>query len=210
MKKTTIIVLMLFISALGKATINKSVNIAIPGTLSSVLTANEKSTITNLTVTGTLDARDYKTMRDSMTNLKYIDLSNSTVSGYTGDNGTAGSSQTYPANLIPYEAYWSTTFNTVKLPSLITEIEHNTFYMGEINSVTIPSTVTKIGYSAFMNCIGLTDIILPSSLTQIDDAAFQNCESLQSIIIPPSVTTLGPAIFGYCGQLRNITLHFYD
>jgi hypothetical protein len=55
------------------AQVSKSVSISAGG-LSAALDATEKNTITNLTVTGTIDARDVLTMRDNMPALAVIDL----------------------------------------------------------------------------------------------------------------------------------------
>ena len=53
-----------------------------PGNLAE-LTAHCSTTVTNLTVTGTIDARDFKTMNE-MSYLKVLDLSGATIEAYTG------------------------------------------------------------------------------------------------------------------------------
>jgi len=73
MKKTFTLIISLCIALMLQAQVLKTVGISAGG-LSTTLSATEKSTVTNLTVTGTIDARDFKTMRDSMQVLETIDL----------------------------------------------------------------------------------------------------------------------------------------
>ncbi len=53
------------------AQVTETANVTTPGTLNTVANAY-LSTVTNLTVTGIIDARDFKTMRDSMPLLLYL------------------------------------------------------------------------------------------------------------------------------------------
>ena len=48
----------------AQAQVSKTINVTTAGTLSSLLTAEEKISVTNLTVTGNIDARDVMCMRD--------------------------------------------------------------------------------------------------------------------------------------------------
>jgi len=138
------------------------------------LTSEEKSTITNLTVTGNIDARDFKTMKDSMPWIETIDLSGTVVQAYTGTNGTAGSSSiTYAANVVPEYAFSERT---------------------RITSVSLPSGITSIGNYAFNNDYGLTEVVIPNGVTEIGSAAFYNCR-MTSIDIPSSVKIIRGMLF---------------
>lgn len=53
------------------ATVTKTVSIT-AGTLSSALSAEEMNTITDLTIIGTMDARDFKTVRDKINVLENL------------------------------------------------------------------------------------------------------------------------------------------
>jgi len=76
------------------------------GELSEMLSALQKASITGLQLTGSIDARDFKTMRDSMPALSDIDINAVSVSAYTGTQGTAGTqSIAYPADGIPQSAF---------------------------------------------------------------------------------------------------------
>ena len=70
----------------------------VPGGLYSLISKNA-ITITKLTLTGTIDARDFKTMRDAMPALTDLDLSDVRIVSYTGADGTNEGS-----NITPYSA----------------------------------------------------------------------------------------------------------
>jgi hypothetical protein len=53
------------------------------GSLVSALTPEQRSTITKLTLIGSIDARDFKTMRDEMPVLAEVDISGVTIAAYT-------------------------------------------------------------------------------------------------------------------------------
>ena len=83
MNNFTSLFCLLFLTLSLQAQVSKTVSISAGG-LSSALTKAEKSSITNLTITGTIDARDFKIMRDSMAVLSVLNISNASVASYTG------------------------------------------------------------------------------------------------------------------------------
>jgi len=73
MKKLILIFAILVFCAISiSAQVKKSV-VCTAGKLSTLLTGTEKSTITDLTITGTIDARDFATMK-AMSALKNLDI----------------------------------------------------------------------------------------------------------------------------------------
>lgn len=179
MKTITLLFLGLSLTLMGYAQVSKTVNVTSAGELLSAFTATELTTVTNLIVTGTLDARDFLTMRTKITKLSVLDISAVNIVAYTGTLGTAGTSNNeYPANVIPVRS-----FN----------------YKSSLTSVILPSTITSIGGSAFTNCIKLAYITIPSSVTTIESDAFYSCSGLSTITIPSSVITIGEYAFGDCG-----------
>ncbi|MEI6143030.1 MAG: hypothetical protein WCP85_27375, partial [Mariniphaga sp.] len=63
--KLIFLAVFLFISLILNAQLPKTASVT-PGSLGTTLTAIELNTVTNLTLTGTVDARDFKTLRDNM------------------------------------------------------------------------------------------------------------------------------------------------
>jgi hypothetical protein len=209
MKRTTLFLFALVYAIMTNAQVLKTIGCT-SGNLSVLLTANEKTTVTDLTVTGSIDARDFKTMRDSMEVLANIDLSEATVEAYTGTHGTAGTgSIVYPADAIPSHGFgllsgYNLKLNSISLPSTINDIGTSAFgYCKMLTSVTIPSTVSSIEGSAFCYCDLLSDVTLPSSLTSIGNFSFGNCTSLPSITIPTSVLSIYDIAFYGCNGLTN-------
>lgn len=108
MRKIISLFFSLFLFLIVQAQVlSKSVNTTSPGTLSTILTIDELKTITNLTIKGKIDARDFVTMRDKMPALEVLDLSNDTIIAYTGISGTFTSSGniTYPSNELAQYAF---------------------------------------------------------------------------------------------------------
>lgn len=107
MNRITLLFVGICISIILNAQVSKTVSVT-AGTLSTSLTAGELSTVTNLTVTGTIDASDFKTMRNNMPVLAEIDISGTEVASNTGTVVTYPSSwgsYNYTANEFPGYAF---------------------------------------------------------------------------------------------------------
>lgn len=217
MKKNILFITVILISVLSQleAQVSKIVNVTSPGTLCSTLTSSEKAAVTDLTITGTVDARDFKTMRDSMPVLNSIDLSTIQIAAYTGYEGTYIDNSTqyppdYQANELPINAFcnvWdaNTTLTNIKLPITITSIGIAAFRnCGTLTSINIPASVTSIGNAAFYKCIGLSSITIPSSVISIGNYTFFDCTNLTSVEIPSSINYIGSFAFMGCSGLINV------
>lgn len=175
------------------------------GNLSSLISTAEISKITSLTVKGTMDARDFYTIRFKMTLLSDIDLSEVTVEAYTGTEANPGQFNiAYPANEIPKEAFiYRYKLKSVILPSSVTSIGSKAFYDCQIlTSIKLPSSLLTIGVSAFEQCYALPLIEIPASVTKISSQAFDSCYELGYITIPNSVSSIGYKAFANCGVIN--------
>ncbi|MEI6753011.1 MAG: leucine-rich repeat domain-containing protein [Paludibacter sp.] len=178
MKKTILTFLALSFVILLNAQVSKSLQLT-AGTLSTTLTANELATVTILTLSGTIDARDFLTMRNKMPSLYVIDLSETVISAYSGKLGTLGpgNSYDYPANTIPNNAFYNNStgkvFTNLQLPKTLTAIGDYAFENCGFNYIAIPSTVTSIGKYAFY-WSSLWKILINSSNITIGEYAFGN------------------------------------
>jgi len=193
-----------------QAQVSKTVNVTAGG-LYSALTITERNTVTNLKVTGIIDASDFKTMRDNMLVLTVLDLSGTTIAAYTGQLGTSantGAIISYPKNAISENAFYLyKSLTTITIPSSVTSIERNAFtYCTGLISIVIPSLVTSIGTKAFFYCSGLTSFTIPKSVTSIGDGAFYGCSKLTSISIPSLVTSIESSTFYSCSSLTSVTI----
>ncbi|MDR0681329.1 MAG: M6 family metalloprotease domain-containing protein [Dysgonamonadaceae bacterium] len=152
-----------------------SVNLTKAGTLKdSILNAYF---VTKLTVSGKIDARDIRFIRDNMFVLKELDLSRAAIVDYTGTEGTLTNySITYPANELPQGSFYNKS-------SLVSTI--------------LPVNLTSIDRSAFELCTGLKSVTLPKNINSISRYAFQYCTGLQEIYnLKPAPIEIEDRVFG--------------
>lgn len=119
-----------------------------PGTLETIISAADAGTIKDLTLYGTIDARDFTFMRSSM-KLSRLDLSAVRVAAN-------GANQ---ANAIPREAFrnlWG--LKEVILPRSINRLNNGAFRYCGITSIVIPAAVTTYEYNVFNGSSALRDI----------------------------------------------------
>jgi len=116
------------------AQVFKTIDVETPGTLGLLIVDSLKKSITDLKLSGNIDARDVMFMRDSLDKLANLDLSLVTIQYYIG----------YPANQIPHHSFTSTTNSTIGKYSL--------------RSVILPNSATSIGDYAFGGCYYLKSV----------------------------------------------------
>ena len=145
-----------------------------------------------LTLTGTIDVRDFKTMRDDMPLLEEIDLSNVSILAHTGTDGTDGNNlRTYEANTIPSYAF-NYNFDFIdSIPSIL-------------NKVVFPLTATTIDNYAFNRCNGFKSIEIPATIENIGHLVFSDSQFLTYVKISSSVKSIGANIFENCLALQEI------
>ena len=173
------------------------------GKLSTILTPTELSTLTELALRGTMDARDFKTLSDNMPKLADIDLSDINILAYEGTDGTvkSGKNIRYPENEIPEDAFYMTShLKSIILPQSAVSIGRGAFCISvNLSSVSLPQNLRHIGYAAFLNNSKLCSVNLPDSLITIGSGAFQECKSLTGALkIPDGVKNIGFSAFYNC------------
>ena len=212
MKKLILLVVNVSVTFFLQAEVTKNIY-SKSGTLFSKMTGTELITVTDLILSGTIDARDFVTIRDKMTRIKRIDLNNAYISYYTGIDGTTPFNIQYQANAIPVNALVNnnvpkTSLVTIILPNSLTSIGVCAFYECKgLISIRLPKSVKTIGDGAFQGCSGLSGrLIIPDSVMSIKNCAFQGCKSLTGVSIPNSVTSIGDQAFGGCSGLTSLTI----
>ena len=185
------------------------VTVSDPGTLSTLIPADQKYTITSLKVSGPLNGTDFKYIREmggvgdaddgSHVNtggkLVYLDLSGaSIVEGGTEYMYYKGE---YASN--PGGDYYYTSNNTVSIYM---------FGRTYIESIILPNTVTTLGYTAFIEASKLKNLTISSSVQSIGNSCFDYCEKLEKIycyaINPP---TLGESSLNYITPSKGVILY---
>lgn len=162
------------------------VNQTVAGTLANNIP--NPSTVTTLQLSGNIDARDIKYLRDNFLSLTELDLKNAHIQAYTGNYGTYDFATYYPENEMPCYSFYN---YQVTKNSLI--------------SVVLPTNLDSIGENAFMECQSLKSIILPESLKSIKYGAFYNCSALDTITLPTNLSEIQPRSFSKCTSLMRIT-----
>lgn len=126
----------------------RSIWVGTPGTLESVISAADAGVIKDLTLYGTIDARDFTFMKSSM-KLTRIDLSGVNIAA----NGTN------QANAVPREAFrnlWS--LKEVILPNSVNRLNNGCFRSCGITSIVIPAAVSTYEYNVFNGASSLKDV----------------------------------------------------
>ena len=197
-----------------------TVHVETAGTLSSLI-EGRKNEITDLTLTGNLDSRDIRFLREmagsnymGMEWTNYGKLANLNLAGanIVGYRQTISGKSSYSDDNTCYYHYTKrvTINNTIDYYYYHTEnnvISDYMFYLcSKLTSITIPNSVTSIEREAFRDCTGLTNVTIGNSVTSIGNYAFYNCTGLTSITIPNNVTSIGLCAFEDCTGLTSITI----
>lgn len=231
MKKIGIALLFALLANFVSAEVAKTINNLVAGTLSTVLTAAEKATVTKLTVTGNIDVRDFNCMRDEMTVLADVDLKETQIVANTALGSVAGE--------IPKNAF-SKDFGFVALKSFVFPKWAESVGDGafknctSLTSIKLDSCIYTVGIEAFAGCTGLTSItlsdclnsikprafagctslsgtlIVPNSVQKIKDAAFSNCIKLNGVVFGSQVDSVGAEAFDHCSELKTIRFTSYS
>jgi hypothetical protein len=194
LQKNFILFVSLILSTYSYAT--NVVNVPTAGQLSSILTQEQKDTITSLKITGFLDSdeiwwgdSDFYTL-NNMPNLQHLDLYDVVVTN----------------NKIPSSAFSDKTFlKSVVLPMNIKTIGNDAFsYCSSLSQVSFSEDIETIGSSAFYGCTSLSGSInFPSTLTTISDYAFYRCNRLAKISFSEGLQVIGRSAFSECYQLTG-------
>ena len=115
--KLLLISFLLAANSLGAtAQVSKTYYVSKPGTLISMMTEDEANAVTHLTLTGKLNAEDFRHLRDEFDNLKVLDISNAEIKMYSGKSGTYpnGKFYIYMPNFIPAYAFSSVVDGVTK------------------------------------------------------------------------------------------------
>lgn len=167
----------------------RSLHVAEPGTLESLLSAEEKTNLKGLQLTGRLNTFDFDFIR-TMPALETLDL-------------TLTDNTTLQANC--FENYIATT---ILLPARLTAIPDQAFYNSKITSIEIPATVKTIGDEVFALCVNISGrLILPEGLETIGSNLFSNSAGKMTgdLVLPDALTSMGDSAFasaGFDGTLK--------
>jgi len=136
--------------------------------------------VTSLTVSGTMDARDFYFMADKLPQLSTVDLRAVEVIA-------CETAQQY---------YGQHLFDKDELPTCALADTR-------VTSLTLPAGLKVIAKAALAGCDQLTTLVLPQALDSISDYAFAGCSALKAVTLPASVRTVGTGAFMRCTSLES-------
>lgn len=112
------------------------------GTLVELMTIEEANAITHLTLTGKINAIDFRHLRDEFKSLQSLDISNAEISIFAGKNGTVDRMTAYTPNCIPAYAFC--------------KLENGEFKgKSSLQQVIISEKIRTIEEAAFKGCTNL-------------------------------------------------------
>lgn len=170
------------------------------GTLSTLISTEEQTTMTELKLKGEINSDDILFIRN-MSKLETLDLSQVNIV----EGGSIYYS--YSADAKNENGEWEhktfeyTTSNNV-FPSYFTR---NAAFINTLSSVILPNSITKIGEYALEKCNKITTINIPDNVTEIGMFAFSQC-NLNSIYIPQNLQTISAGAFMINPNLSTITI----
>lgn len=173
--------LLLTIALIASATIGWALEVeCTPGNLANLI---DDTRITTLTITGSLDARDFKFIADELENLNIIDLSGATIVAYSSKNPVFSTYTNYEAMSIPPMAFFDKNITEANLPAELKSIGMAAFAgCDKLYHITLPENLDSIGGYAFSSS-GINELFLPANLKVIGEGAFSKCVLLSTVMM---------------------------
>ncbi len=203
----------------------KSVNVATPGTLGSLLTEEEQKTLTQLTITGELNSADVKVLR-AMTKTKAdrykpglvgfgvladLDLSGAKfvkdTKPYYSDNDNMEDYCTKPGAISGYMFLSSMSLKNFVAPADTKAVEAGAFQDAEYLESFTGADIQVFGASAFANCKNLDPISL-NNVRSIGASAFAKNLKITSVDIPDELTedNFSTNAFSGCENIASVKI----
>ena len=158
--------------------------------------------VVRLKVSGTVNSYDFMVMRNKMTSLRELDLTDAHVvynpyehyQGYHSWNDS-----------LPDYAFYRKELRVCKLPQSITYIGQSAFSeCRKLTGMDIPEKVQEIGYAAFTGCNCLKEVEFHEGLERIGSEGFSNCALQDTIVFPQTLKHISYNAFGMNGSLKAV------
>ena len=162
---------------------------------------------TALTITGSLDARDFKYISEQMPQLTSINLSQATIVKYKSAKPLFANELDYQADAIPEMAFFDMNIEQVVLPENIKAIGTAAFAgCTKLTAILFPASLETIGAYAFSST-GLKNVSLPAGIKTLGEGAFSKSVDLTRVTIEPAASfTIAKGAFLGCSHIINVTL----
>ncbi len=164
-----------------------------PGTLESQLA--EPDLVTDLALSGSVDARDLFFIADKMPALKSLDLTSASIEAYEGP--ALRSLVRYNENELPAGVFAGSPLESVSFGTGRLTIGAAAFAGSRLRSISVPAEC-ELGMGAFAGCGNLASATIGAAT--VPDGAFAGCGSLKEVSAPAAVE-IGAAAFRNCAVL---------
>ncbi len=211
---------------------HKAVNLIQPGTLNQFISDNEAQTLTSLTITGKLNAKDFRLLRkmagasdsvwEAPGELRILDLSKAEI---------VADYENYYFRRDLRKANWTRWFNGKETPDgnpkefkfiTMDEKEWELFcklggnidrwgvwkYVKEGSDYFLQyhTASNTISDYLFKDCTNLQEVLLPTKTTNIGVAAFESCSSLRSMQIPSQTKDINSKVWIDCTSMESVSV----
>lgn len=201
----------------------KVIKVEKPGELSKKITSSEKFSITDLTISGSINGADILCLREmagrdvegkpTEGKLSTLDLSGAKIVANGGNYYQVKSGMytkyyapAYDDKVSAYMFYQCQALITLKLPTTTKSIEQYAFSgCTSLTKCVIPQSVAIMRENAFKDCGKLASIVLPNSLKEISKCAFAGCKSLTSVTFPSQLDKICAQAFENCTSLATLS-----
>ena len=176
--------------------------------------------VKRMKVTGTINARDFRIMRDSMPKLTALNLKDVRIkapnSSWKDDEIPSEcfiGKKTLTSIVFPdvLKSIGSHAFadsglkGSLNIPEGVVEIGERAFTNNDFTGIlTLPSTLKKIGVSAFSECCFICPLNLPDGIEEIESGCFYYCRYLYGkLILPSHLKKMGSSAFRGCTGFKG-------
>jgi hypothetical protein len=211
--------------------ITLSIHVSVAGTLGDLILEQVENfaDVGGLIVSGSLNSDDQTTLQTFLTNVEYLDLSETSITELQQNifKGRANlKTIRLPKKLKTIGAYafqGCTNLQDFEYPTTLQTIGSYAFSRcPSLTKAIIPEGVTSIGYEAYVNYTSeywdesqqryiriepkLTTVSLPSTLISMGNWAFEQNINLTNVIIAEGITKIAYGAFAGCTKLSELNL----
>lgn len=161
--------------------VSVNVNVTTPGTLGETLLAQVDylRQVNYLTISGALNDDDINNIKNRMTGLLTIDMSEVSL-------------EAIPEYMFEYRY----ALQQMVLPENLASIGQYAFRdCHNLQDVVFPTTLKSIGNYAFYNCDNLKNVVIPEGVVSVGTYAFEYCDALKTVKWPSTATAIGNSTF---------------
>ena len=158
--------------------------------------------VVRLKVSGTVNSYDFMVMRNKMTSLRELDLTDAHVVYNPYEHYQDCHSWN---DSLPDYAFYRKELRVCKLPKSVTYIGQYAFSeCRKLTNMDIPEKVQEIGGYAFYGCNQLKEVGFQEGLERIGSDAFSNCALQDTIVFPQTLKHISYNAFGMNGNLKAV------